>query len=230
VLKNLILLLTAIFYLNTVSGQETMVRKHKLNNRITEKISVLKSDKSTRQGLYQAVSEQDRAVASGNFVNDKKTGVWHFYDLQGRLIQNYDYTKKELLYEAVEDTTSNLRYFVDKVLTDTDRTTKPVKAGGRYFGYVPYLQLFKLPPYLMEINRMVSVAVVELLVSPYGRLADYKVHIYSGPTYEKVFNMNLNALNEEDKTFIPATVNNQPIGCRIMIKCVIDNDGGIDFF
>ena len=229
-MKSLILLLLSIFYLNTVSGQETTVVKHKLTDRVTEKISVLKSDKSIRQGLYQAVSEQGRAVASGNFDQDKKAGVWHFYDQQGRLAQNYDYTKKVLLYESVEDTTSNLRYYVDKALTDTDRTTKPVKPGGRYFGYIPYLQLFKLPPYLAEINRMVSVAVVELLVSPYGRLADYKVHIYSGPTYEKVFNMNLNALNEEDKTFIPATVNNQPIGCRIMIKCVIDNDGGIDFF
>jgi hypothetical protein len=230
VLKNLVLFIITIFYLGTAFGQETTVHKHKLTDRITEKISVLKSDKGIRQGLYQAVSEQERAVASGSFDKDKKVGVWHFYDSQGRLVQNYDYTKKALLYEAVEDTTSNLRYYVDKVLTDTDRTTKPVKAGGRYFGYIPYLQLFKLPPYLMEINRMVSVAVVELLVSPYGRLADYKVHIYSGPTYEKVFNMNLNALNEEDKIFIPATVNNQPIGCRIMIKCLIDNDGGIDFF
>lgn len=229
-MKNLILFLAAIFYLNTAFGQETTVVKHKLTYDVTEKISVLKSDKSIRQGLYQAVSDEGRAVASGNFVNDKKSGVWHFYDQQGRLVQNYDYTKKALLYEAVEDTTSNLRYFVDKLLTDTDHTTKPVKAGGRYFGYIPYLKLFKLPPYLMEINRQLSVAVIELLVSPYGRLADYKVHIYSGPNYQKVFNMNLNAINEEDKIFIPATVNNEPIGCRIMIKCEIDNYGGIDFF
>ncbi|MDN3547026.1 hypothetical protein [Mucilaginibacter aquaedulcis] len=229
-LKNLILLLAAIFYLNTGFGQETTVVKHKLTDGVTEKISVLKSDKGIRQGLYQAVSDEGRAVASGNFEHDKKVGVWHFYDMRGRLVQNYDYTKKQLLYEALEDTTSNLRYFVDKILTDTDRTTKPVKPGGRYFGYIPYLKLFKLPQSLMGIDRLQSVAVIELLVSPYGRLADYKVHLYSGPTYEKVFNMNLNALNEEDKIFIPATINNEPVGCRIMIRCSIDNYGGIGFF
>jgi len=229
-LKSIIILFAALFYLNTCFAQETMIRKHRLTDSVTERISVLKSDKSTRQGLYQAVSSKNIAVASGQFNNDKKTGIWHFFDLQGRQLQNYDYTNKKLLFEAVEDTTSNLRYFVDKLLADSDRTTKPVKAGGRYFGYIPYLKLFKLPAYLMDINRYLSVAVVELLVSPGGRLADFKVHIYSGANYEKVFNMSIDMPNDEDKVFIPATVNGEPIGCRIMIKCQINNDGGINFF
>ena len=229
-MKSIIILFAALFYLNTCFAQETMIRKHRLTDSVTERISVLKSDKSTRQGLYQAVSSKNIAVASGQFNNDKKTGIWHFFDLQGRQLQNYDYTNKKLLFEAVEDTTSNLRYFVDKLLADSDRTTKPVKAGGRYFGYIPYLKLFKLPAYLMDINRYLSVAVVELLVSPGGRLADFKVHIYSGANYEKVFNMSIDMPNDEDKVFIPATVNGEPIGCRIMIKCQINNDGGINFF
>jgi hypothetical protein len=229
-LKSITLLFVALFYLNTCFAQETTIRKHRLTDSVMERISVLKSDKSTRQGLYQAVSSKNIAVASGQFDNDKKTGIWHFFDLRGRQLQNYDYTNKKLLFEAVEDTTSNLRYFVDKVLTDSDRTTKPVKAGGRYFGYIPYLKLFKLPAYLMDINRYLSVAVVELLVSPGGRLADFKVHIYSGANYEKVFNMSTDMPNDEDKIFIPATVNGEPIGCRIMIKCQINNDGGINFF
>jgi hypothetical protein len=229
-LKSITLLFVVLFYINTGFAQETMIRKHRLTDSVTERISVLKGDKSTRQGLYQAVSSKNIAVASGQFNNDKKTGIWHFFDLQGRQLQNYDYTNKKLLFEAVEDTTSNLRYFVDKVLTDSDRTTKPVKAGGRYFGYIPYLKLFKLPAYLMDINRYLSVAIVELLVSPGGRLADFKVHIYSGANYEKVFNMSTDMPNDEDKIFIPATVNGEPIGCRIMIKCQINNDGGINFF
>ena len=229
-MKNITLTLIAFFYLlNTGFAQETTIRTHRLTDQVTEKISVLKNDKSTRQGLYQAVYLKNIAIASGQFDKDKKTGVWHFYDPQGRLVQNYDYTQKTLLYEAVEDTTSNLHYFVDKLLTDSDRTSKPIKAGGRYFGYLPYLKLFKLPPNLQDISRQVSVAIMELLVSPGGRLADLKVHIYSG-NYKKTFNINIDAVNEEDKVFIPATVNSEPIGCRIMIKCPISNDGGIDIF
>lgn len=226
-LKRIILFIAALFYLSTGLAQETVVRKHRLTDEITEKISVLKSDKATRQGLYQAVNEKNIAIVSGNFENDKKAGVWHYYDHKGHLLQNYDYTNKKLLFEAPEDTTSSLRYFVDKQLVDSDRTTKPVKAGGRYFGYLPYLSAFKLPKDLENINRMVSYAVIELLVSPGGRLADFKVHIFSGESYHRVFNMSTNMPNEEDKMFIPATLNGEPIGCRIMIRCWIDNYGRI---
>lgn len=228
-MKRIILAIAALFYLSTGLAQETVIRKHRLTDEITEKISVLKSDKATRQGLYQAVNEKNIAIVSGNFENDKKAGIWHYYDPKGHLLQNYDYTNKKLLFEAVEDTTSSLRYFVDKQLTDTDRTTKPVKAGGRYFGYLPYLSVFKLPKDLENINRMVSYAVVELLVSPGGRLADFKVHIFSGANYHRIFNMSINMPNEEDKMFIPATLNSEPIGCRIMIRCWIDNYGNLIF-
>ncbi|WP_166088129.1 hypothetical protein [Mucilaginibacter inviolabilis] len=227
-LKVITLFIALLFYFHTGFAQETIVRKHRLNDQVIERISVLKSDKSTRQGIYQAVTEKDIAVASGSFDHDKKTGVWHFYNLNGQLLQNYDYTKKTLLFEAPEDTTSNLRYFVDKTLADTDRTAKPIKAGGRYFGYIPYLKMFKLPEDLMGISRTASYAVIELLVSPGGRLADFKVHLFSGLNYHKVFNRSTDMPNEEDKIFIPATVNGDPIGCRIMISCRINNDGGLE--
>ena len=227
-MRNIILLIVGLFFINTVAAQETVERSHKVNAHITEKLTVLKSDKSTRQGLYQMIYNKTYALASGRFDNDVKVGIWRFYALDGHLLQNYDYTKKALLYEAPEDTTSNLRYFVDRQLADTDRTTKPIKIGGRYFGYLPYLKFFKLPANLMDISREASIAVVELLVSPGGRLAYFKVTIYSG-NFSKIFNMNVNVLNEEEKVFTPATLNNEPISCRILMKCFIDDDGTLSF-
>jgi len=227
-LRNITLLIIYLFFINAALAQETVERSHKINAHIAEKLTVLKSDKSTRQGLYQMIYDKTYALANGRFDNDIKIGTWHFYAPNGRLLQNYDYTKKELLYEAPEDTTSNLRYFVDKQLADTDRTTKPIKIGGRYYGYLPYLKLFRLPQALMDISREASIGVVELLVSPGGRLAYFKVTIYSG-NFSKTFNINVNVLNEEDKVFTPATLNGEPISCRILIKCFIDDDGTLTF-
>lgn len=227
-MRNLILLIVYLFFINVARAQETVERSHKINAHITEKLTVLKSDKSTRHGLYQMIYNKKYALANGRFDNDKKIGIWHFFDPTGRLLQNYNYTNNEVLYEAPEDTTSNLRYFVDKQLADTDRTTKPIKIGGRYYGYLPYLKLFRLPANLMDISRDVSIAVVELLVSPGGRLAYFKTTIYSG-NFSKTFNINVNVLPEEDKVFVPATVNGEPIGCRILMKCFIDDDGTLIF-
>ena len=228
-MRKLTLLIFTLLFINAALAQETVERSHKINAHITEKLTVLKSDKSTRQGLYQMIYNKTYALASGRFDNDVKVGIWRFYAPDGHLLQNYDYTKKALLYEAPEDTTSNLRYFVDRQLADTDRTTKPIKIGGRYFGYLPYLKLFKLPANLMDISREASIAVVELLVSPGGRLAYFKVTIYSG-NFSKTFNMNVNVLNEEEKVFTPATLNDEPISCRILMKCFFDDDGTLIFY
>ena len=185
---------------------------------------MLKSDKQTRQGLYQALYNRKTAIAHGYYEKEKKTGIWHFYNKKGVLIENYNYDTNTLLYEAPEDSTSNIFYVIDNKLNDTDIITKPIKPGGRYYGYLPYLKNFRLPNDLYDINRLSFSGVIELLISPGGRLADFKVHIKSA-AYDKVINMNVEAVDEEDKTFYPATLNKVPISSRIFINCFLTADG-----
>ena len=166
------------------------------------------------------------------YEDDKKTGVWRFFNADGKLMQIYNYSSRQVNFEAPEDTTSNMRYLLDKVLAKGDKATKPIKTGGRYFGYLNYLRLFKLPPaYLghpeVELNEVKTT--VELLISPGGRLADYKVHINNG-VQDNVLKMNMNLPDEEDKIFTPATLNGEPVACRIIIRVYITEKGGLDFY
>lgn len=237
-LRTIIITLLSFFLWRTASGQtkpatpqpETIIQKHRLTDSVLERYSVLKSDKYTRQGLYQAIYQKNYALASGYYTNGKKTGTWHFFDTRGNLVQNFNYNTNQITYEAPEDSTSNLQYSVDVQLNDSSKVTKPLKIGGRYFGYLPYLNLFKLPPDLTNINPNVSWGMVELLISPLGRLASFKVHVYSGPVYHKIFNMSIDVPDEADKIFIPATVNGEAVSCRVAIKCAFRSDGGLEFF
>jgi hypothetical protein len=230
--KNIILFILTLCWFANCFAQETIALKSKLSNSVTEKYYVLKSDGKTRQGLYQAIYKRKTAVASGNYINGKKTGVWHFYDTTGKLVENFDYTNNTLIYEMPADTTSPLRYVIriDKKLNDTDRMTQPVKIGGSYYGFLPYIHLFKLPFDLYGFNTGDFNCRIELLISPLGRLADYKVRIVSKAyDYDKAFSMDVNLFNEADKTFIPATFNKEPILSTIYIRCVITNNGGLEF-
>jgi hypothetical protein len=47
--------------------------------------------------------------------------------------------------------------------------------------------------------------------------------------YTQTLKMDLNFFKEEDKQFIPATFNHEPIMCRIIIKCRINEDGLLVF-
>ena len=211
--------------------KETTEIKRKLSDKVTEIFTVPKTDINMRQGPYKALYKRKVEVASGNFDKDKPVGLWKFSDPKGNVLQTYDYTKSKLYYEAPEDTTSNFRYFVDRELKPGDKITKPVKIGGRYIGFLPYLNLFTLPDGYKEIDRELVTAVVELLVSPLGRLAGYKVSLLSnisGVAFKTV-NMNIKLPNPADIIFTPSTLNGEPIACRIMIKCYPTANLHLDF-
>jgi hypothetical protein len=64
-----------------------------------------------------------------------------------------------------------------------------------------------------------------------GRLAAYKVRLVApGFDYDQTINLSLNFFKEEEKQFIPATINHTPVLSRIIIKCRITDDGGLDFY
>ena len=161
----------------------------------------------------------------------KKTGQWFFYSPNGQPLEVYDYDKNILRYEAREDSTSDFRYLLDKALTDSDRVTKPIKVGGRYLGYLPYVGLYKTPLDIDAYNAVYFDGFIELLISPLGRLADYKVRVFSKyMEYDQTTHMDINLFKEEDKQFIPATLNGEPIVSRIVIRCRMVDGGGLDFF
>jgi hypothetical protein len=73
-------------------------------------------------------------------------------------------------------------------------------------------------------------AVVELLISPLGRLADFKVRTNcSLIQYDQTITMHVNLFKEEDRQFIPATYNGQPIMSRIIIRCTLRPNGALEF-
>lgn len=192
---------------------------------------MIKGNGDVKEGMYQAYYKRNTAIASGKYAHGKKTGTWFFFSPKGQLLETYNYTLNKLQFEAPEMATSDIRYLVDQQLSDTDRTTKPVKIGGRYFGYLPYLGMFQTPFQPYEVDPDYFFGVVELLISPLGRLADYKVHLVSAYyNYDRTTVMDRNLFKEEDRQFIPATINHVPVTSRIIIKCRLTTIGGLDFY
>ncbi|MBD1391477.1 toxin-antitoxin system YwqK family antitoxin [Mucilaginibacter glaciei] len=227
-LKYYYLLLTAVLLSATAVAQETIEVKNKLTNDVNEVFQVRADDHAIKRGLYQAFYKKKTIVATGIYESNRRVGIWKFYNQFGQSMQVYDFNKKQLLGEAAEDTTSSLHYYVDKELDSTTRATKPVKIGGRYYGYLPYLNLFTLPKDLREFDNNIFEGVVELLISPLGRLAEYKVHL-TARNFERVIKMNVHLPDPDDTVFIPATLNGEPIASRVVIRCYVTPAGHLDF-
>jgi len=152
-----------------------------------------------------------------------------FYDKYGRLVQNFNYEWNSIAWEIADDTltATHIRYDFDNKITDSDRVTKPMKAGGIYYGYIPYLKLFRLSDDYMGTDLSQFTAVLEILVSPGGRLADFKVHIKSQDD-ERITTFSTDLIDEDDRLFVPATINHKAVLSRIFVKCRITDEGELD--
>lgn len=204
-------------------AQETIERSQKLTKKITEVYHVLQSDPNIKHGLYQARHDKKIALASGLYAHNKRVGVWHFFDYAGNLLQNYNYDQNLLTYEAPDDSGSRFKYLFDKKVISTDVLTKPVKIGGRFFGYINYMKVFKKPADADYEDLDRANITIELLISPGGHLAAYTIHVRNY-NYNNDLSVNIDLLSEEDKTFIPATLNNEPVSARIVIPCQLDRN------
>ena len=170
-MKKIILFTTLLIYTSISIAQDVINRKNRLTGSVTEKYqTIIKTNKEEREGLYQAFYGKT-LIAGGEYKSGKRSGTWVFYNRNGQAEERYNYDTNILLAEAAEDSISDFRYVFDGKIGRTDEVTKPIKIGGRYYGYVPYLKLFKLPADLQDIRREQFIVVLELLVSPAGRLA-----------------------------------------------------------
>ena len=230
-MRNIFLLFIILSGTSNCFAQDTVEQKNRLTDSVIERFYALKSDPKIKQGPYKAFFRRKTLIASGNYNKNAKTGTWQFYDIRGQLVEKYNYDNKRFIYEAPLFATDDFSYFLDGAINKGDKLTRPIKPGGIYYGYIPYVNLFQLPFNMTGIDTYDFEAYIELLISPLGRLADYNVRVVS-PNYEydQSFNLDVNLFSEEDRTFQPATLNGKPELSRIIINCVVDPGGGLDFY
>lgn len=226
---NKFFILTMVFCgVQVCLAQTEVIRKNKITSMVTEKYNtVITADRQLKQGPYQAMYNKKIVLAQGKYADDKRVGIWRFFDKKQRLSQVFNYDTGKLVFEAPEDETSNFKYEIESKTTDSILITKPLKQGGRYFGYLPYLRFFKLPVDLQAYNTDDINVVIQLFITSMGRVADFKIHIIA-PFYKKDLTVDPNQLYPEDKIFMPATFNKEPISSHIFISCYINKHGELD--
>jgi len=231
-MKSIHFILFIIFFcITNCPAQDTVERRNRLSDSLIEKFYVLKSDPKIKQGPYIVLLDRKTPIARGRYNNNNKTGTWFFFDPEGKLVERYNYDKNKFLYEAPPYASEDLSYLLDDSLKNGDKITMPVKIGGVYFGYIPYVNLFHLPFDDEDFDTYDFDAYIELLISPMGRLADYNVRVVSARyEYDQTFNLDVNLFSEADRTFVPATLNGVPVISRILIKCYVTTSGGLDFY
>jgi hypothetical protein len=228
-----ILLLFVLFSISLAGyAQDTLQVLDNYAPGVTQKYHVLKSSPNVKDGLYQAFFKRKTILASGPYRKGKRIGLWHFYNMSGKVIQHYNYNTNEPVFLAASELPADyMQYeFLPQPL-NTDTLTLPIKIGGVLYGYLPYISKFKVKNDIEYSGEMHGI--LQILVSPSGRLAEcillvkakvWKVNMWQTDTIE-TYQLNPELLDEYDKQFIPATVNHQKVSSTIYIYCQIQANG-----
>ncbi len=228
--KNISIFFIFNLFYSYALAQDVVLKKNRLTDSVTEHYYVLKSNEEIKNGSYEAFFKRKKYVAVGKFKNNEKIGIWQFFNKDGILVEKFDYDIYKFTF--IQSVTSkNINFLFDDTIKATDKFTRPLKIGGEYYGFIPYLNIFKLPFETFELETRLFDAYVELLISPLGRLAWYKVYINSNYyDYHQSFSLDVNLFSDEEKTYLPATKNGVPVLSRIIIRCSINDDAGLDFY
>jgi hypothetical protein len=213
------------------AGQDTLARKEHLSDSVIAHYYVLGASPNVKVGMYEVFLKHRTLLVRGRYNNGKKSGVWQFFDIKGGLNEKYNYDRKQFTYEAPLYSSPDFSFLFDDSVKVGDRLTRPLKIGGVYYGFIPYLSVYKLPFETYDVNTYLFQAYIELLISPMGRLADYNVRVVSSDyQYDRTFNIDVHLFSDEDRTFTPATKNGVPVISRILIRCFVTQSGGLDFY
>ena len=230
-MKYRLLLLLTFFYGINCAAQDTLAQRERLSDSVTARYFVLRSAPNVKVGTYMVFYKRRTLLVRGTYNNGKKTGVWQFFDIKGTMNERYNYDKKKFTYEAPLYSSADYSFLFDGSLQIGDKLTRPLKIGGVYYGFVPYLNVFKVPFDTYDINTYLFDAYIELLISPMGRLADYNIRVVSSYyQYDRIFRIDVRLFSDEDRTFVPATINGRPVMSRILIRCFVTPEGGLDFY
>jgi len=200
-------------------GQETVERTNKPNDAIKEKFTVLKSDKNVKQGLFQAFFHDTLMVASGRYDNGKKVGIWRYYSSNGSIDQRYDHTNQKLIYVTRPDT-AFLQFNLDVKVEATDTLTAPVKVGGNSYGYM-YIFYGRIDEFAKDIHDIKTPATYHCLqilsVGADGILKEWQM-LATADGLKKLYNVSIDKLADDDKLFVPATLNGKSVASKVYIK------------
>jgi len=178
-----------------VYAQNDLIRvkkKDKLRS-LVEIYTVLQSNSDIKCGDYTRFIHKKK-VASGQYTNNKETGIWTFYNRDNSICWQYDYDKDSAMFVDIQDDTSGL-----------DRP--PLYLGSPYETRYIVATNLRYPEKAAE-NGLSDHILIDIYIDKNGNVFDYRVHDLG---YELLDKEALRVVKLLPERWLPAIKDGKPI-------------------
>jgi hypothetical protein len=219
-----VLLLSICLLSVSLFGQEVVKKRKHINTIWDAEYEVLASDKKIKHGLFTIINTLNKKViAIGKYSNNIQSGNWLYYDLDGKLVQRYNFDTKDISFDNPILLKANYKFPFE--LMHTDSVNVPIKIGGFYYGlnFVFFEANNQALMYAFRMNLENYKLIQYLHIDENGQLTNWETLVKSSNTEQK-FKNSLDNLDNEQKLFLPAIHNKKPISCIMMIEMDLKNN------
>jgi len=200
----LLMLLPAILF-----AQET---KRITTNETNETFFVLKSDKTTKHGMYKKFSYKNTLLIKGFYKQGLKDSIWECYNFDGQISLKYDYSKNELLFYKPGDKVRKYKFINETENADTTLDRPPIFLGGDDAFTSDIVKNLRYPVEALE-NGISGKVYVSFVVDKKGKTSNYKIEKPLGYGLDME---SLRVLKLQPDNWLPAIQNGQAIDIEVI--------------
>ena len=207
ILLTLLLLTTSVYLFGQDSKKKTISNDYPP---FKETFYVLKSDQETKHGEYKKT--YGGLSVKGQFENNKKVGVWEYYDRKGQLEQKIDFSVNKIIFTKPMTLIKN--YFVkdgDSFKEATPEET-PIFQGGQS-AIIYYIWNLRYPADARRMGTEGKV-LISATITEDGKIIDEKIE--DGPGYG-LREEALRVIQMIPDEWIPGKIDGKNIDIKIII-------------
>ena len=203
-------------------AQDHQTNRKNLSRHLREVYDVLKKDWKVRDGRYSVVNDEGQTIVKGAYANGRKTGIWTYYDDNGRQVQEYDFSNDSLIFQD-RDSLSVVHddFQIPGVVDDSARVRPAFKIGGPEYGFYLLYDERDIP---VEVKGATAVAQMTyvLTISDKGTLENYRILFHGDGFTDISIPRPVKGLPDEAREFAAARLNGHPVRSQISWTIPLD--------
>ncbi len=173
----------------------------------------------SKNGLKDGIWTEYRAdgkkkISHGEYQDDKRIGIWEFYDKKGVIEQKYDFSKEELSFFRIDDEQKEILFNVIN-LKDTFKTKlnrPPLFIGGTTIMNELISNKIRYPKLAMDEN-IYGTVYLTFMVDSTGKAKNYNILKGIGGGCDEEA---LKAIKELPNSWIPALLNGRAVNVEYL--------------
>jgi periplasmic protein TonB len=173
---------------------------------------VLEADNTVKTGAYKKYFSNNQVAEQGQHEANQRVGTWHYYNLQGGMEQQYNWTSKA--FESAQPFTGLDSYWVEEngVFVNKEPDERPVLLGGTPVLNQYIMTRLRYPMQAVHSGKA-GIVYISATITLQGQMIEEKVEKGLGAGLEDEA---LRVFQSIDGQWVPGKVNGKPVNTKII--------------